>query len=285
MDMDVCREGRRREGAIKVQQRCQWSAEKARVTSALRLYDVTKACLSLHHGSAKGKRRMGWCSRKRTSSPLTQESLTPFSTSLMRKPRLTYLLEGTWPGDFCTPRIFAKATCNAFTPAQERLEQLGRCHALGVEECSFYPEENTPKSTTGHVDDFACHFTGAGVPDAGRTVPVFREESPTNPAVPIALETQTMTTELVHNDDRTQECSSSFFKKEAVSYCLYPRMSMFFDHHRSLLIFIRSSRVSLPPIVEEDPTRHEIMRAISFDETKTHHCDHIADTTSYELIL
>ena len=47
-----CLEGRRRVGATTVQQRCQWSAEKAGVTSGLRLHDSTNACSSLCHGSA-----------------------------------------------------------------------------------------------------------------------------------------------------------------------------------------------------------------------------------------
>ena len=36
-----------------VQQRCQWSAEKAGVTSAVRLHDATNAYSSLYHGPAR----------------------------------------------------------------------------------------------------------------------------------------------------------------------------------------------------------------------------------------
>ena len=31
----------------------------------------------------------------------------------------------TWPGDFCAPRIFLKATCSAFQPELEVLEKKG----------------------------------------------------------------------------------------------------------------------------------------------------------------
>ena len=48
-----CLEGRRREGAILVQQRCQWSAASAGVTSVFRLHDATNAYLSMKHDVAK----------------------------------------------------------------------------------------------------------------------------------------------------------------------------------------------------------------------------------------
>ena len=48
-----CLEGRRREGAILVQQRCQWSAASAGVTSVFRLHDATNANLSMKHDVAK----------------------------------------------------------------------------------------------------------------------------------------------------------------------------------------------------------------------------------------
>ena len=48
-----CLEGRRREGAILIQQRCQWSAARAGVTSVLRLHDATYAYLSMKHDVAK----------------------------------------------------------------------------------------------------------------------------------------------------------------------------------------------------------------------------------------
>ena len=50
---DGCLEGRQREGAILVQRRCQRSAEKAEVTSALRLHGATNMYLSIYHRSAK----------------------------------------------------------------------------------------------------------------------------------------------------------------------------------------------------------------------------------------
>ena len=48
-----CLEGRRREGAILVHQRCQWSAAQAGVTSASRLHDATNGYLSMKHDVAK----------------------------------------------------------------------------------------------------------------------------------------------------------------------------------------------------------------------------------------
>ena len=48
-----CLEGRRREGAILVQQRCQWSAASAGVTSVFRLHDARSAYLSMKHDVAK----------------------------------------------------------------------------------------------------------------------------------------------------------------------------------------------------------------------------------------
>ena len=67
-----CLEGRRREGATLVQQRCQRSVEKAGVTSAMKLHDASNAYLSLYH--------------------LTNECPTPWSTSQMRKQGSTYKL-------------------------------------------------------------------------------------------------------------------------------------------------------------------------------------------------
>ena len=60
-----CLDGRRREGAILVQQGCQWSAEKAEVTSALRLHDATNAYLSTRHDVAIWQ-QLRWHSRKWT---------------------------------------------------------------------------------------------------------------------------------------------------------------------------------------------------------------------------
>ena len=48
-----CLEGRGREGAILVQQRCQWNATRAGVTSILRLVDATAAYLSIKHDVSK----------------------------------------------------------------------------------------------------------------------------------------------------------------------------------------------------------------------------------------
>ena len=48
-----CLEGRRREGAILVQQKCQLSAAEAGVTSILRLHDATNGNLAMKHNAAK----------------------------------------------------------------------------------------------------------------------------------------------------------------------------------------------------------------------------------------
>ena len=48
-----CLDGRRREGAILVQQSWQWSAAKAGVTAAPRLHDATNAYLAMKHDVTK----------------------------------------------------------------------------------------------------------------------------------------------------------------------------------------------------------------------------------------
>ena len=58
-----CLDGRRREGAIVVQQRFQWSGEEASVTSALRLHDATNAYLSTKHGRWPNRQQIRWCSK------------------------------------------------------------------------------------------------------------------------------------------------------------------------------------------------------------------------------
>ena len=77
---------------------------------------------------------------------------------------------GIWPGDFCVPRIFVRATCSAFLPELETLEKKGRLHAFRVEECPI-AAQGTPLGMTGYVDDFACHLPGAGVRESIRWRP------------------------------------------------------------------------------------------------------------------
>ena len=73
-----------------------------------------------------------------------------------------------WPGDFCAPRIFVKATCSVF---QSELKVLGKArHTLRVENCPIRGR-STPLGTTGYVDDLSCHLLGAVVCDPQRWQP------------------------------------------------------------------------------------------------------------------
>ena len=85
-----------------------------------------------------------------------------------------------WPGDFCAPRIFVKATCSAFQPELETLERKGRLHALRVEKCHI-TAQGTSLATTGYVDDFECHLLGAGVCELDRWRPPTATPALVNP--------------------------------------------------------------------------------------------------------
>ena len=56
-----------------------------------------------------------------------------------------------WPGGFCAPRIFVKATCAASQPELEVQEKRGRVPALRVETCPV-TGQSTSLGTTGYVD-------------------------------------------------------------------------------------------------------------------------------------
>ena len=117
-----------------VQQRCQWSAEKAGVTSAVRLHDATNAYSSLYHGSAEEAAH--WLVLKETDRQFLDPRISHAVVNIAVEETEIDLPTGSgiWPGDCCAPRIFVKATCNAFTPALKRLKELGRCSAHRVEQ-------------------------------------------------------------------------------------------------------------------------------------------------------
>ena len=113
-----------------VQQRCQWSGEKARVISALKFRDATNAYQSAEeaaHGLVLHE----------TDKQLLDKRISRAIVNIADEETEIDLPAGSriWPGEFCAPRVLVKATCNAFTPSLERLEVLGKCHALRVEQC------------------------------------------------------------------------------------------------------------------------------------------------------
>ena len=114
MDAGNGGEERRRDGAIMLQQRCQWSAEKAGVTEVARRHQCV--LFTVPRVSQVSCARVSR-SRKATSSSSTKESPTLCSTSRIRKQRSTCCLDS----GICfawrllrTPHL----TCNAFAPAQ-----------------------------------------------------------------------------------------------------------------------------------------------------------------------
>ena len=108
-----CLAGRRREGAIMVQQRCQWSAEKAGA-SHLRLHDATNACSPLCHGSAKEAAH--WLVLKETDRQFLDPRISHAVVNIADEETEIDLptRSGIWPGGCCAPRIFVKATCIVF---------------------------------------------------------------------------------------------------------------------------------------------------------------------------
>ena len=135
-----------------MQQRCQWSAAKAGVTSALRLHDATTAYLSMKHDVAKqAANEMAL----RISSAVVTISGEEGEIHILAR-------SGIWNGDCCAPRTLVKATGSAFQPELEALEKKGILHALLVETCPITGRSMSPV-TTGYVEDFACHLLGAGV--------------------------------------------------------------------------------------------------------------------------
>ena len=179
-----CLEGRRREGAIMVRQRCQWSAEKAGA-SHLRLHDATNGDSPLCHGSAKEAAH--WLVLKETDRQFLDPRISHAVVNIADEETEIDLPTGSgiWPGgccaprifvkatciafrDFCAPRIFVKATCNAFTPALKRLEELGRCSAHRVEQRPVtrktQHQARRDTRTTSHVTSWE---RAQGKPDGG----------------------------------------------------------------------------------------------------------------------
>ena len=122
------------EGPRVVQQRCQWIAEKAGVTSALGLHDATNAYLSLHHGSANEAAH--WLVLKETDRRFLDPRISHAVVNIADEETAIDLLAGSrfWPGDCCAPRIVVKDSRTAFTLARKRLEELGRCSAHRVKQ-------------------------------------------------------------------------------------------------------------------------------------------------------
>ena len=149
-----CLEGRQRVRAILVQHRCQWSAAKAGVTSALSLHDATHAYLSMKHDVAK-----------QAGSEMALKEVDKFfffdqRISLVVATKIDIMARSSiWLGDFCVPRIFVKATCSAFQTEKKVLEKTGKMPALHVECCPI-TGQSTSLGTTGYVDDFSCYLLG-----------------------------------------------------------------------------------------------------------------------------
>ena len=97
-----------------MQQRCQWSAAEAGVTSALRLHAATNAYLSMKHDVAKqaanGMRSKMW-TRKFFDQCISLAVVTisdgEGEIDILVRP-------GIWPGDVCAPRIFVKQRVQLF---------------------------------------------------------------------------------------------------------------------------------------------------------------------------
>ena len=116
-----CLEARRKERAIMLQQRCEWSAEKTELTSALRLHDVPVAVPRASKSSG------AWAGAPRKpKKQFFDQRISHAVVNIADEEGEIDLLGGSGMRqcDFCAPCISVKATCNAFTPALERLEEL-----------------------------------------------------------------------------------------------------------------------------------------------------------------
>ena len=92
-----CLDGRRWEAAILEQQRCQWSAEKAGVTSALRLHDATNAYLSTKHDVAN-RQQIRWHSKRWTRNLFDQRIPVAIGTITDEEGLIDLLARsGKWP--------------------------------------------------------------------------------------------------------------------------------------------------------------------------------------------
>ena len=153
-----------------MQQRCQWSAAKAGVTSVLRLCDATNAYLSMKHHVAK--QVANEVALKEVDKLFFDLRISMAVVTISDEEGEINMLarSGMWPWDFCAPRIFVKATCSAFQPELEALEKKRRLHALRVEKCPI-TGQSLSLGTTGYVYDFACHLLGAGVDEPERRRP------------------------------------------------------------------------------------------------------------------
>ena len=154
--------------------------------------------LTLFHGSAKEASH--GLELKETDTQLFVQRISHAVVDIADEETEVLAGSGSCPRDFCAPRIFAKATCNAFTPALQRLKDW-----MSLEDVtrSDWNNAQSPEQHTVEYDGIlwttlcvTSSERGYEQPDAGRRiVPGFWDESPTNPEVPVARET--LTAELV----------------------------------------------------------------------------------------
>ena len=162
-------EGRRRDGAILVQQRCQWSAARAEVTSVLRLHGATNAYLSMKHEVAK--------------QAINEMVLEKRRQGALRPAHVLGSGDGWRKGGHhrCASKVrhmdrrllqFAHLRAGNVLSFSSRIdsEEKRKLHALGVEKCPI-TAQGIWLGMTGYVDNCARHLLGAGACESDRWRP------------------------------------------------------------------------------------------------------------------
>ena len=123
-----CVEGRRRDGAVLVQQSCPWSAEQAGVTSVLSLHDATTANLPMYHVSAtEAAEKLALCKEAEKFPCSTNGSHTRWCVVLVRSKNVTSLELGDLARRLLRTPNLRQRNLQWFQAVLQ--EQLGRCHA------------------------------------------------------------------------------------------------------------------------------------------------------------